>query len=70
MIKFYVGSSSIEFIGYDDASKILLINHIDNKCYQYDNVPFIEYQRLMSATCPLKYIIKHINGSYKQTQVN
>lgn len=62
-------SSTLQSIGYDEASRVLEIEFKNNTVYQYFSVPAGEHRGLMSAASHGKYLHAHIEDVYLYEKV-
>ena len=60
-----VQSSAIEYVGYDEKSKIMLIKFLDKDIeYKFCRVPETVFKKLISAPSVGTYYHKHVEGKY------
>lgn len=65
-----VSSSNIAAIGYDSASRKLVMKFLNGTTYEYSGVPENVYRALMSASSHGKYFDANINkGGYSCRQI-
>lgn len=64
-----VTSSTIESIGYDEATQTLEIEFKSGAVYQYFDVPDLVYRELMSAASHGQFLAHSIKGSYRYSRV-
>ncbi|WP_409277875.1 KTSC domain-containing protein [Providencia rustigianii] len=57
-------STIIHLIDYNHEKKTLKISYHRKGTYQYKNVPYIEYQRLVVAKDKQQHIDRYIIGKY------
>jgi hypothetical protein len=62
-------SSNIASIGYDEATSTLEVEFLNGSVYHYYDVPYNEYQDLMSADSQGKYLAANIKGRYRYSRV-
>lgn len=62
MIK--VSSSNIDKIGYDIASKTLVIDFLSGGRYSYKNVPKMIFDNMLKSQSKGKYFYKNIREKY------
>jgi hypothetical protein len=68
--KFYVSSTNIKSMRYNNATKDLEITfHRGNRTYLYADVPATIYLRLLNAKSKGEYFHKHIRFKYKYTEI-
>ena len=59
-----IGSSSLESIGYDPASKTLEVEFAGGAVYQYLGVPEIELRKFLRARSRGAYLNRHIKPQF------
>lgn len=65
-----VVSSSIDSIGYDEATRTLEVEFSGGGVYQYAGVPAQLHERLMSAPSQGRFLAQYIKrGGFSYTQV-
>lgn len=64
-----VVSSNLRSVGYDPIEEILEIEFHSSGVYQYFNVPFELYERLMNASSKGSYFANYIKHRYRYRQV-
>lgn len=64
-----VPSSNIKSIGYDMDRKLLQITFHSDAIYQYADVPFEEFAKLISAKSIGQYFAAYIRNEYKYTMI-
>ncbi len=64
MRKLYIDSPAVSSISYDCESKALEISYYNKGTYQYTNVPFVTYQRLIVAKDKQQYADRYVTGKY------
>jgi len=64
-----VESSNIKEIGYDQASKILMVKFHNGGLYAYDAVPAEMFDELKSAPSKGKFFIANVKGKYSFRKV-
>lgn len=62
-----VTSSHIDSIGWED--EVLEVEFRGGKVYRYEEVPQSEYQALLGADSPGKYLLQNIDGTYRHTRI-
>jgi hypothetical protein len=64
-----VVSSNIEAVGYDQDAKKLRVKFKKGSTYEYDDVPFSEYEAMMDAESVGSYFASHIKDRYTTRKV-
>ena len=64
-----VTSTSLQSIGYDQASKLLEVEFRSGAVYHYHDVPYRVARGLASATSVGAYFMRHIRGAYGYARV-
>ena len=64
-----VGSTTIESIGYDSASKKLHVNFVSTEKYIYQGIPNLIHARLMRAHSIDIYFSEEIKDKYRHTEI-
>jgi len=64
-----VGSTMIESIGYEAASKRLHVNFVSTEKYIYQGVPKIIHARLMRTHSIDIYFAEEIKDKYRHTEI-
>jgi len=62
---FYVDSSNIESIGYDDDAQELHVQFVSGGYYIYHQVPSQIYEDLMSAPSKGSFLNREVKGVYQ-----
>ena len=62
-------SSNVKSAGYDDESKVLVVEFKGGARYQYDGVGRGEYEALVLSASPGGYIAKAIKPKYQSTRL-
>lgn len=57
-------STSLDRVGYDPDSKVLLVVFRDHSSYHYDGVPYAIFENLRQASSKGAYFNCAIRGSY------
>ncbi len=65
-----VNSSTIEAIGYDEASGKLRVKFKSGALYEYLNVPHYVYQAVMEADSIGKALNSEVKGIYDYFKIN
>lgn len=65
MLLLTLGSTSLDRVGYDPASKVLLVVFRDRSSYHYYGVPYAVFENLRSAPSKGAYFNRAIRGSYR-----
>ena len=69
MERFYVMSSDIKSIGFEEASGTLEIEFLDGSILQYHNVPKIAHLALMTARAKGLHFRSYIQGKFPETKI-
>ncbi len=69
MEKAFVESSMIEWIGYKDDSKTLVVAFVSGRKFEYTDVPREEYEELLQADSPGRYMKHSIIGIYEEIRL-
>ncbi len=67
MYRLRINSEAIEFIEYNHNNRTLEIGYHNKAIHQYRNVPYIEYQRLVTSKNTQRHIEKYITNNYITT---
>lgn len=63
-------SSNLSSVGYDSKSSTLEIEFLNGSVYQYENVPSVIYNGLMSASSKGQYFERMIvKGGYRYKRI-
>ena len=65
-----VQSSMFLSVGYDRREKLLEVEFVSGRVYQYLDVPASEYRDLMRAESKGSYFNNHIRECYRHAQVS
>ena len=65
MIRKSVKSSNVISVGYDEKEKTLEVEFTKGGVYQYYNVAYTTYERLLTSTSVGKFIHSDIRGRYR-----
>ena len=61
-----VSSSTLESVGYDEATQTLEVASLSGAVYQYHGVPMSVYRDLLAASKVGQFICAYIEGVYRQ----
>ena len=64
-----VVSSHVKEVGYDEASKEMLVRFNDGSAYASSGVPEKDYLALMQATSKGQFMADKIKGHFKATRL-
>jgi len=64
-----VASASISEFAYDNSGECLYIRFVNDKIYEFKNVPFVVYSGFKNSSSKGTYFNKHIRNTYKYRQV-
>jgi KTSC domain len=64
-----VTSSNLAEVGYDVDSETLEIMFWSGGVYQYFNIPYFLYERLIQADSPGKFFLAEIKGKYPEARL-
>jgi len=67
MRRIEVASSTIEFVGYDEATETLEVAFYSGSVYQYQPVPMSAFRELLLASKVAQWFCAHIQDVYPQT---
>lgn len=62
-----VTSSNISSVGWENG--LMEVEFTSGKTYRYEDVPETEYQALLGADSPGKYLLTHIDGTYSHSRI-
>ena len=65
----FVASSNIASIGYDKTTETLEVEFLSGSAYQYYNVPFFLYQKLMQEGSKGKFFNMYVKNSYPYSRI-
>jgi hypothetical protein len=54
-------------VGWENG--LMEVEFTSGKTYRYEDVPDSEYQALLGADSPGKYLLTHIDGTYSHTRI-
>jgi hypothetical protein len=69
MDRILVQSSNLVSVGYDAAARLLEVEFVTGKTYQYHDVPLDVYQGLMSASSKGEYLHDNILNRYEFQEI-
>lgn len=69
MIRSFVESSIVEWVGYDEAESKLTVAYNSGKKIEYQQVPKEEYEALMNAKSKGRYMRYSIIGLYPEVRI-